>query len=219
MDNPHASFPEHSVWPLGYVLTDVRMKSTTTDQAPPASSRQRQTLRAVPAKPSKQPRKPKVSAAKLLEQQVDASMELLDTQRVVTPTVLLYITQGSITAAHCLEQIRHMSDGQWDQTGDPWLHLTAGQWADRLMINKDEWVKARALLRSLELIAERSAWDSKAQAIVVEVSFDPDGFSRARSRVREVFRQHILKQRRIERGSTRKDVTELQTGQGRPRSS
>lgn len=202
-------FPDQTVWPQGYVLTDVRMKAVDARRPSvdlPRTASPHAALREVSAAPRKRPRRQlKVSATTLLEQQVDASMEQLDSQQVITPTALLYITQGSITAAHCLERIRQMSDEQWGQVGDPWLHLTPSEWANYLMINQEDWVQARALLRRLELISERSVWNHQHQVIVVEVSFDFDGFCKARRQMREVFKQHFIKLRRSEASAAPKD--------------
>jgi hypothetical protein len=135
-------------------------------------------------------RKQKQRQRARLARAVDWYMDQAEQVYLSVPMIYIYVT-GSVTAAAALFEIERLSEVQFLERSDPWVHLDQQAWLDYTKLGEQEWLDAREDLRALDLIEERRRFDLERNQIVTEIQFLPDGFAKAKADVRDELREQV----------------------------
>lgn len=95
---------------------------------------------------------------------------------------------GSLPTAAALQLIELWSERAFNANGSPWVFEPAQKWAFYSGLSEEDWVQARATLRSCGLIAERRRYDAALGELVVEIAADAAAVARAVADFRSVVR-------------------------------
>ena len=132
-----------------------------------------------------------------LSRAVDWYMDRADQVCLSVPMIYIYVA-CSVTAAAALFHIERLSEGQFLEKGDPWVHLDQASWLAETKLSEEEWLNARSELRELDLIEERRRFDLERDEIVTQIQFLPDAFVKAKAEVRDNIREQV--RQAMERG-------------------
>ncbi len=112
-------------------------------------------------------------------------------EQFVIPRLYVVIT-GSLGLASALRLIEAISEGSLEHHGTPWVHMPEELWTSYCALSAGDWRAARATLRGLGLIDERSHYDVDRDQVITELAFMPEQFSSEVARVRERIREDAL---------------------------